>query len=287
MPLLANHLSVAPGPHISAGKRARTFPQCSNPRCASGWLQLWRKRRVPVVEGGWLCSPECTRARMEDLLGREQAGVGPVGTYRHRVPVGLVLLTRGWIKHEHLRDALEAQRNGCGMRLGEWLVANRGLDETRLAHALGLQWSCPVFSLDKHGGGPPVTSVPRLLSEGFGFVPLRRAASGIIYLAFEDRIDHSLTLAIERVTGMRVESGLLPASEFRAAQERHRHCRFARARVIEAGSLSLLAEAFAKHIEKQKPTESRMARVRGLFWLRMWRAAGTEEDVIGSVVRFS
>lgn len=287
MPLLANHPSVASGPNFPAGKRARTFPQCSNPRCASGWLQLWRKRRVPVVEGGWLCSPECTRARMEDLLNRERTGASSAGTYQHRVPVGLVLLTRGWIKHEHLQDALEAQRNGCGMRLGEWLVANRGLDEMHLAHALGLQWSCPVFSLEKHGGGRPVTVVPRLLSESFGFVPLRRAASGILCLAFEDRIDHSLTLAIERVTGLRVESGLLPASEFRAAQERHRQGHFARARVIEAGSLSLLAEAFAKHIEKQKPMESRMARVRDLFWLRMWSAAGQEEDVIGSVVRFS
>ncbi|HTM95383.1 MAG TPA: hypothetical protein VL100_06160, partial [Croceibacterium sp.] len=100
-------------PEIASGKRARAFPQCSNPHCASGWLQLWRKRRVPVVEGGWLCSPECTRARMEDLLVRERAGAGPAPTYRHRVPVGLILLTRGWISHEHLRDALEAQRNGC------------------------------------------------------------------------------------------------------------------------------------------------------------------------------
>jgi hypothetical protein len=229
---------------------------------------------------------------MEQLLNREQAGARPAATYQHRVPVGLILLTRGWITHEHLRDALEAQRNGCGMRLGEWLVANRGLDEASLAHALGLQWSCPVFSLSRHGGGPTVTVVPRLLSESFGFVPLRHSPAGILYLAFEDRIDHSLTLAIERVTGLRVESGLLPASEFRVAQERHRQGRFARARVIEAGSLPLLAEAFAKHIEKQKPVEARLARLRDLFWLRMWPAAGSGresdgEDVIGSVVRFS
>jgi hypothetical protein len=292
MPLLESYAASSASPEIAAGRRVRIFPQCSNPRCASGWLQLWRKRRVPVVEGGWLCSPECTRARMEELLGREQSGLHTSETYRHRVPVGLILLTRGWIKHEHLRDALEAQRSGCGMRLGEWLVANRKLDDAHLAHALGLQWSCPVFSLEKHGGGPLVTIVPRLLSESFGFVPLRRASSGILYLAFEDRIDHSLTLAIERVTGLRVESGLLPASEFRAARERHCQGRFARARVIEAGSLPLLAEAFAKQIEKQKPVETKLSRLRDLFWLRMWRAAGPGrkaegEDVIGSVVRFS
>lgn len=292
MPVLASRFDEDATSEIASDKRARTFPRCSNPSCASGWLQLWRKRRVPVIEGGWLCSPECTRARMEDLLAREQAGAAPAGAYRHRVPVGLILLTRGWISHEHLRDALKAQREGCEMRLGEWLVANRGLKEAQLAHALGLQWSCPVFSLEKHGGGPPVTVVPRLLSESFGFVPLRLTSSGLLYLAFEDRIDHSLTLAIERVTGLRVESGLLPATEFCAARERHRRGRFARARVIEAGSLPLLAEAFAKHIEKQKPAEAHLARLRDLFWLRMWRRPedvhdGEGEDVIGSVVRFA
>jgi len=288
---------VAPSTEPIPGRRpSRAFPVCSNPRCASGWLQLWRKRRAPIVEGGWLCSPACTRSRIEDLLQREQFEAHPVSTHRHRIPIGLVLLTQGWITHRHLKDALEAQRRGANMRLGEWLVANRGLDEARLTQALGLQWSCPVFSLEKHGSGLPITIVPRLLTESFGFVPLRLTATGILYLAFEDRIDHSLTLAIERMTGLRVESGLLSVSEFRRAQQHLTQGRFAPTRMIEAGNLELLAGAFTRHVEKRQPAEARLVRLHDLFWLRLWHRTDDPapnsaqsrgvEDIIGSVVRF-
>lgn len=277
-----------------ARRGVRTFPSCANPRCASGWLHLWRNRRVPVVEDGWLCSPACTRARVGDLLRREMAEANPATAHRHRIPIGLVLLTQGWITHDQLRRALESQRAGSRLRLGEWLVANQGLDEGRLTQALGIQWSCPVFSLERHSDAFPVTVVPRLLSESFGFVPLRLTASGILYLAFEDRIDHSIALAVERITRLRVESGLLSAREFRQAQEHSLQSHFPRARMIEAGSLDLLAEAFANHIEKEKPVESRLVRIRDLFWLRLRSQANMPgvaqgqgvEDVIGSVVQF-
>jgi hypothetical protein len=288
-------LETSPG---SAPRRApRAFPVCANPRCNSGWLQLWRKRSVPVIEGGWLCSPACTRARVEDLLRREHAEVRPVPPHRHRIPIGLILLNQGWITHEHLKQALDAQRKGAGMRLGEWLVAHRGLEEARLTQALSLQWSCPVFSLEKHGSAPPVTVIPRLLPESFGFVPLRLTASGLLYLAFEDRIDHSISLAIERLTGLRVESGLLSASEFSLARQRLAEGRFPRARMVEAANLDLLAEAFTRHIEKEKPAEARLVRMQDLLWLRLWTraadaaAAATSfsgvEDVIGTVTQFA
>lgn len=280
-----------------APRRSRAFPVCANPRCTSGWLQLWRNRRVPVVEGGWLCSPACTRARVEDLLRREYSEVRPIVPHRHRVPIGLVLLTQGWITHRHLKEALAAQRNGSDMRLGEWLVTHRGLAETQLTQALGLQWRCPVFSLEKHASSLPFTIIPRLLPESFGFVPLRLTASGRLYLAFEDRIDHILALAVERMTGLQVETGLLGATEFTEAQRIFAQGRFARARLIEAGSLELLAEAMSRHIEKEKPAEARLVRVHDLLWLRLWRNAegadpGQEqsssvEDVIGSVIRFA
>jgi hypothetical protein len=277
-------------PSPTSRRAARAFPVCANPRCTSGWLHLWRKRSVPVVEGGWLCSPACTRARFEDLLRREQGQFHPVPAHRHRVPIGLVLLTQGWITHEQLKQALEAQRNGANMRLGEWLVAHCGLEESRLTQALGLQWSCPVLSLAKHADGLPVTVVPRLLSESFGFVPLRLTATGILYLAFEDRIDHSLTLAIESITGLRAESGLLGATDFALARQRHAQAAFTRVRLIEAGTPDLLAQAFTRHVERVKPAEARLVRVRDLFWLRLWNGDPAEnrgvEDLIGAVTRF-
>lgn len=292
MPVL-NSQTLADTAQPIARRASRTFPICANPCCTSGWLQLWRKRHVPVIEGGWLCSPACTRARIEGLLRREQAEENPVSAHRHRVPIGLVLLTQGFISHDHLKDALAAQRSGANMRLGEWLVAHRGLDEARLTRALALQWSCPVFTLQTHATGAPVTLVPRILAESFGFVPLRLKSSGILYLAFEDRIDHSLTLAVERMTGLRVESGLLSASEFRLAQQQLRRGGVARTRMIEAGNIDLLADALTRHIEKEKPTEARLVRLHDLFWLRLWRRSEAApstpdsiQDIIASVVRF-
>lgn len=278
------------------GWRARTFPSCANPHCASGWLRLWRNRRVPVVEGGWLCSPACTHARIEDLMLREQRGARPAPMHRHRVPIGLVLLTQGWVTHEQLKQALRAQRVGSKLRLGEWLMAHCGLSEQRLAQALGVQWSCPVFSLEEHDAALSVTVVPRLLLESFGLVPLRLTTTRRLYLAFEDRIDHSLVLAIERMTGLRVVAGLLSTGDFAEARRRVARARFARARLIEAANADLLVDAFACHLEERKPTESRLVRMRDLLWLRLWHDTGGHgpdpstdagiEDVIGAITDF-
>lgn len=272
---------------------------CANLQCTSGWFHLWRKRRVPIIEGGWLCSPACTRVRIQDLLRRELNRANPPNPHRHRVPIGLVLLAKGWITHEQLRQALKAQREGSDARLGRWLVVNHGLNEAHLTQALGIQWNCPVFRLgncgsDITGDGPGVAVVPRVLSEGFGFVPLRLTSSGILYLAFEDRIDHSIVLAIERMTNLRVESGLLSEADFGRAQQRVLQAHVPRTRMIEAGNYDLLADAFAKHIERWKPAQSRLVRIRDLFWLRMWGRAENPgrsqqdeiEDVVGSVVNF-
>ena len=65
---------------------------------------------------------------------------------------------------------------------------------------------------------PPL--VPRLFVDAFGALPLRVAAGKILYLGFEDRLDPVLALALERMTGLRVESGLVQGSLFRPAHAR-------------------------------------------------------------------
>ena len=56
--------------------------------------------------------------------------------------------------------------------------------------------------------------MPRLFVDAFGALPLRVAAGKILYLGFEDRLDPALALALERMTGLRVESGLVQDSLF-------------------------------------------------------------------------
>ena len=212
----------------------------------------------------------------------------------HRIPLGLVMLEQGWITHEQLRQALEAQKAAGAGRLGDWLMRSQGVSEQALTRALGLQWSCPVLPLERRAPEGLTGLLPRLFVDAFGALPLRLAAGRILYLGFEDRLDPMLALAVERMTGLRVESGMVPGSQFRPAHERMLNAQFPSVELIEAVSEPILAQAFARAVERARPAESRLVRVHDCLWLRMWLrpASGplpemaSVADVIGSIAGF-
>jgi hypothetical protein len=303
MPLLEDRRSPLGGdeaPRSSLGKRlSPLFPECSNLACASSRLHLWRNHRTPVIEGGWVCSPACTLRRIQDAIGRELEGhTRTQETHRHRVPLGLIMLQQGWIDHGQLKKALQARRQGNPKRIGSWLMEHCGLAEQRVTQALSLQWNCPIFSGEPDPAMLALSPIPRVLVDALGVIPLRVGASGSLYVAFEDRIDHCLTLGIERITGRRVEAGLLSGSEFRRHHERMLAANFVRARLIEAVSPVALVAALTRHIEKAQPVEARIVRVHRFFWLRMWQQhrnpkaeggfydARRSEDMVCSIAQF-
>jgi len=244
---------------------------CANPGCGSGWLHLWRSRSAPVFEQGWNCSPECTRARVEEAVRRELDGrAGAQEGHRHRIPLGLVMLEQGWITSVQLRQALDAQKVAGGGRLGNWLVRHQGVSEQLVTRALGLQWSCPVLPAEYHDAESLAALVPRLFVDAFGALPLRVAAGKLMYMGFEDRLDTVLALAVERMTGLRVESGLVQGTHFRLAHTRALSACFPPAQLIEAGSEPAIVRALARAVERARPVESRLTRVHDCLWLRMW-----------------
>ncbi|MGA2888321.1 MAG: hypothetical protein ABSE51_09745 [Terracidiphilus sp.] len=265
---------------------------CANPCCGSGWLHLWRSRQAPVFEGGWSCSATCTAARVEAAVRREMDGRGASQeSHRHRIPLGLVMLEQGWITSGQLRQALDAQKVAGAGRLGRWLVRQQGVSEQLVTRALGLQWSCPVLPLEFHDAEALAVLVPRLFVDAFGALPLRMAAGKLLYLGFEDRLDPVVALAVERMTALRVESGLVQESLFRPAHTRMLRAKFSPVELIEAGSEPAVVHAFSKAIERVRPVESRLVRVHDCLWLRMWRRPqsgpmperGSTHDLICSI----
>ena len=252
-------------------QRSGFFETCANPRCGSGWLKLWRSRRAPVFEGGWCCSPQCMRAQVELALSRELDTRSAVPVVRpHRIPLGLVLLEQGWITRDELRAAVEAQKAAGEGRLGTWLVRGQAVSEEQVTRALALQWSCPVLGLEFHRPEAVATLLPRVLVEALGALPLRVAAGRILYLGFEDRPDPVLAFALERVTGLRVESGVVAASRFRPAHQRLLAARYPPSGLVEAAGGAPLAASLLKAIEQARPAEARLVRVHGCLWLRLW-----------------
>jgi hypothetical protein len=265
---------------------------CANPHCTASWLKVWRSRAFPVFEGGWCCSPECTAAQIAWALQREMDMPGRTeDTHRHRVPLGLVMLEQGWITSAQLREALTSQRGSRAGRIGHWLIRQQGVSEHLVTRALGLQWGCPVLSLDGHEPEAVSAFLPRLFVDAFGALPLRCAAGKLLYIGFEERLDPVLALAVERMTDLRVESGLVPGSLLRSAHARMLQARFPRVELIEAVSEQILVKELARRVERARPVDCRLVRVHDCFWLRMWKShqrgpwpeAGGVEDVICSL----
>jgi hypothetical protein len=181
-----------------------------------------------------------------------------------------MMLEQGWISAEQLRRAVTAQRAAGGGRLGTWLVRREGVREELVARALGLQWRCPILSVDQHDPEAMTGFLPRLFVDAFGALPLRAAAGRLLYLGFEERLDPALALAVERMTGMRVECGLVQGSQFRAAHQRSLAARFPHVELIEAASAPAAVQAISRAVEKMHPLDARLVRAHECLWLRMW-----------------
>jgi hypothetical protein len=254
------------------GSLSGLLETCANSGCRSGWIHLLRSRSAPVFEGGWNCSPQCTSDRVQAAVRREMDGRGStLETHRHRIPLGLVMLEQGWITSAQLRGAVEAQKAAGAGRLGAWLVRQQGVSEQLVTRALGLQWSCPVLPLEYHDAEGLTPVMPRLFVDAFGALPLRVAANKLLYMGFENRLDPVVALAVERMTGLRVECGLVQGSIFRQAHTRMLGSRFPPVELIEAASEPAMVYALSKAIERARPVESRLVRMHDCLWLRMWR----------------
>jgi hypothetical protein len=185
------------------------------------------------------------------------------------------MLEQGWISAAQLRRAVQAQRSAGSGRLGGWLVRREGVREEIVARALGLQWSCPVLGLDQHDPGAMTGVVPRLFIDAFGALPIRAVAGRLLYLGFEECLDPALALAVERMIGMRVESGLVQDSLFRTAHTRMLAARYPPVELIEAASESAAAQAMARSMENARPFNARLVRAHECLWLRMWTRPAT------------
>jgi hypothetical protein len=208
--------------------------------------------------------------------------------HRHRIPLGLVMLEQGWITGVQLREALAAQRSVGGGRIGQWLVRQHGVSEQLVTRALSLQWGCPVLSLEGHEPESVSVFLPRLFVDAFGSLPLRSAAGKLLYLGFEERLDAVVALAIERMTDLRVESGLVQDALFRPSHKRMLQARFPRVELIEAVSEQILVQELARRVERTRPVDCRLVRVHDCFWMRMWkrpqRGPLPEVDVVEDVI---
>lgn len=254
---------------------------CANPECASRWRKPWKNRRRAIFEDNWCCTTQCLETVIRKALRRERGDSSSAGfsaqheePHRHRVPLGLVMLSQGTITQAQLRKALDAQRAAGQGRIGYWLIKECGLARSLIVKALAMQWSCPVLPMDGFEPNAMALTMPRLFVEEFDLLPLRVAGGQILYLAFKDRLNAAVTYAMEQMSGLRVENGLIDETEFDSARTRLLESKFVTAGQEFVADTDTLATKIAGILEQTQPVGSRLVRVHHHYWLRTWLESG-------------
>ena len=261
------------------GEASGLLPHCGNTKCGSGWMKLWRSRQVPVLEGKWACSQACMWELVHNAVLREAADQNAQRTiHQHRMPLGLVMFSRGWITQLQLRKALAAQKKAGEGRLGEWLVRQKAASEEDVARALSAQWNCPMLGAEAHDPAQMASAFPRIMIDTFAVLPLRLAGRQLLYVAFEDRIDRCLVLAVERMLGLKVEAGVMRESEFAGLRQQVLRAQFPKIRLLEAANMRGVVHAFTALIEERKAVRSQIVRVQDFFWLRIWSRSAQQSQ---------
>jgi Type II secretion system (T2SS), protein E, N-terminal domain len=261
---------------LSMGK-AQPKRLCGSAECATVWTRPWRNRRRPIFEGQWGCSGRCVLTMVQAAVRRERGESSfpsQESLHRHRVPLGLLMLAQGWISHSQLQQALAAQREAGTGRIGDWLIRECGLSAEQVTRGLSMQWGCPMLTTDGFSPETMARLVPKIFVERFGSLPLRVAGSRILYLGFADRLNASVALALEQMTRLKVESGVVDGTRFAAAKSRLLACDGIDTKLESFEDKDAMAARITAVLEQNQPIASRLVRLHQYYWLRLWLETG-------------
>jgi hypothetical protein len=174
---------------------------CSAPGCQAS-RRIWRRISDGAgsiqMHGLRHCFPICFERELQRRFEEMWTAPRPRPRPPHRVPLGLLLLSRGEIHPTQLRQALHAQCQSGSGRIGEWLQKLGFAREQQVTAALAAQWSCPVLrTLPTRAAG---CAVPFPLLRHFRMVPAHYVTSTrILHVAFASGIEYGALLAIEQM----------------------------------------------------------------------------------------
>lgn len=255
-------------------KRDHWWLQCEKQDCTNmrrTWRRLWRPHAGIRLQGTWYCVPECFESAARNLLSRVPPQNTLAGDIHHRIPLGLLMLSRGQLTIRQLGLALEAQRNSGRGRMGYWLTELGFATEQQVTAALGLQWACPVLSPGRAGEMLCVDMVPFRLLESFRMLPVQFvAASRVLYVAFCEAVDYTALHAIEQMLDCRTEACLLGDSAMERGLDRLRHQSQAAHLMFESRhDVGEMANTICGYALRLRTDEVRIAACGEYVWARL------------------
>jgi len=188
---------------------------CAARRCGR-WLTVKRitERKIGVhMDQLWYCGVDCLREVSEERFAQLLSGANSPSTHAPRMPIGLLLVSRGLVSKEQLQRAGRDQQN-TGMDVGEILVKQEVLTAKQLAGARAAQWDCPLFAAPK-GAILNSVKIPRAILECHSMVPLHyAAATNSLLIGFVKNVDYESLYIIEQITGCKTCACFVTREDF-------------------------------------------------------------------------
>ena len=253
--------------------RHSSLPRCTNSGCAGRrhiWRNLWQRQSGVYIHASWYCSPQCLEQALQEKFAERSHAVLPTAPARHRIPLGLMLLSRGQLDNRQLRAALEAQ-GAHGGRLGGWLEKLGFATEQQVMAALGMQWACPVLPILSAAQLPYARMAPSHLLRHFRMWPVRFVEqTRMLYIAFSEKVDYCALQAVGHILDCGTDPCLTTNGAMRMALERLEREKFSNEFLFAAeNGPAEMAHIASGYILKLGAHSVRMAFCGEYVWLRL------------------
>jgi Type II secretion system (T2SS), protein E, N-terminal domain len=269
---------------------SRLAPPCYAPGCPHDgqyWPFMQAAKRKILLQGLRYCLDPCLEAALRELLG--EACQAPVrAAIRHRVPIGLLLVSRQQLTNGQLRAALATQQEAGHGRIGEWLQRLGYASEEQITAALARQWSCPVLRMEPMGPrSRRVPPIPLALMRWTAMVPVDFVEpSQTLHIAFAEGLDYSVLYAIGQMLGCRTEPCLLRPSllqrYFEQLPEPRGQNEILFERLTDNAEFARIVVSYALRVSAE---EIRIAACGRHIWVRLIRPSRNPLDLMVREVR--
>jgi len=177
-------------------------------------LSHFSARKAGIRMGDrWYCSSECFASAAEEELSELAAPGQEREIHATRMPLELMLVSRGWLSSDEFREVRDEQKEAGG-EIGELLVRRGSVSEKQVTAVRATQWGCPVFTVSKPGM-PTGIHIPSTLMQLYSMIPLHYvAATNLLLVGFVHNVEYGLLYAIEKMIGCKTQPCFVTPSDF-------------------------------------------------------------------------
>jgi hypothetical protein len=249
-------------------------PQCSNPVCStSTFLQtLTHRRHGMKVEGDWYCGTDCFEQVIKARIGELMTSQGkPARARSSRVPLGLLLLSRGILTSEQHRVALGHQKS-AELDFGDAVQQLGFATSEQVTAAVAAQWACPVFPL----GDRPLEMqirIPRRFLDLYEMLPVHYAENEKrLMIGFVRSVQHQALYTIGHITSCTVVPCFITSREYdlhlnSSSLPFLRDNELVFDEIVETAEIVRLITNYVVQLAAERV---RMGTCRDYLWVRVW-----------------